>query len=55
MNSQSAARFLDVADANFNLLQELSQWVERRNTNPFPIDDLLAHPTFESVSRIGDE
>jgi hypothetical protein len=45
MNAQSAAHFLDGADAHFALLQELSQWVERRNTNPFPIDDLIAHPT----------
>jgi hypothetical protein len=24
---------------------ELTQWVERKNTNPFPVDQLLKHPT----------
>jgi hypothetical protein len=45
MLPQAAPRFLEVADANFELLQELSHWVEQRNTNPFPVDALLTHPT----------
>jgi hypothetical protein len=45
MNVQSAAKFSDVAEGQFGLLQELSQWVEKRNTNPFPVDALLSHPT----------
>jgi hypothetical protein len=45
MLASSASRFLSVADANISLLQELNQWVDRRNTSQFPVDNLLSHPT----------
>jgi hypothetical protein len=41
----SAPKFLDIADANIRLLQELNHWVDRKNTNQFPVDNLLTHPT----------
>jgi hypothetical protein len=45
MNGDSIARFRPIADANYRLLQELTQWVDRKNTNPFPVDILVKHPT----------
>jgi hypothetical protein len=45
MKAQVVSRFRAVANANYRLLQELMQWVERKNTNPFPVDQLLKHPT----------
>jgi hypothetical protein len=49
MNATAVPRFRPLANANFKLLQELTQWIERRNTNPFPLDALIAHPTLSPV------
>jgi hypothetical protein len=51
MNPQAVAKYKGIANANLNLLQELSLWVERRNTNPFPVDRLLQHPTLSPYSQ----
>jgi hypothetical protein len=34
-----------VADCNLHLLQDLNQWLDRKNTKEFPVDGLLTHPT----------
>jgi hypothetical protein len=45
MKANVVSRFRPIANANYRLLQELTQWVERKNTNPFPVDPLVNHPT----------
>jgi hypothetical protein len=41
----AAGRFLATADCSLDLLQDLNQWVDRKNTKEFPVDGLIAHPT----------
>jgi hypothetical protein len=51
MNGRVVEKFRALANANYSLLQELTQWVERRNTNPFPVDPLIQHPTLSPFSE----
>ena len=51
MNPHIAEKFLSIADANIELLQELSRWVEKKNTNPLPVDNLKNHPTLSQVKE----
>jgi hypothetical protein len=43
--SSVLGHFLSVADCNLRLLQDINQWVDRRNTKEFPVDGLITHPT----------
>jgi hypothetical protein len=47
MNPAVVPRFRPLANANIKLLQESTQWIERRNTNQFPLDILSRHPTLD--------
>lgn len=51
MNSESIDKFLSVADDNIELLQELSRWVEKKNTSHFPVDNLKNHPTLSPIKE----
>jgi hypothetical protein len=45
MNADVIPCFRPIANANYKLLQELTHWLDRKNTNQFPVDALLKHPT----------
>lgn len=53
MKPEAAAKLLSCADSYNALLQQLIQWVERKNTSAFPIDGLREHPTLSPVQERG--